>query len=121
MEPTFIPIMGMLTGIIINLGLFTTIILAVYFSTKARNRERMALIEKGVDVSEIYKRNENPHGFFKFGIVIIGIAVGLVFSHILVSLNVLPHVIAYFSMILLFGGVAVLVANHLVSKKQTQQ
>ena len=112
-----IPIFGMLTGIIINLGLFTAIVLAIYFSTKARNKERMALIEKGVDLTEIYKKKENSHGFFKFGMILIGIALGLVFGVLFSKAELLPSVVSYFSMILLFGGASVLVANFIVAKK----
>lgn len=118
MDVTMIPIFGMLTGVLINIAMFTTIILAVYYNTKARNKERMALIEKGVDVSEIYRKKENPHTFYKLGFVLIGIAVGLIFSVIVSKLGLLPSVVAYFSMILLFGGVAMLLANYLLKEKQ---
>ncbi|MCK4920726.1 MAG: hypothetical protein KAS71_06755, partial [Bacteroidales bacterium] len=40
------------------LGFFAAIVLAWYFYLKARNKERMALIEKGADVSEIYSKQE---------------------------------------------------------------
>jgi hypothetical protein len=115
---TMIPIFGMLTGIIINLGLFTAIVLAIYYNVKARNKERMALIEKGVDLSEIYKKKETGSGFFKFGMILIGIALGLVFGVIFSKLELFPPVVSYFAFILLFGGISVLVANHLVSKKK---
>lgn len=117
MENQMIPIFGMITGIIINLGLFTAIILAIYYNVRARNKERMALIEKGVDISEIYKKKENSHGFFKFGVIIIGIAIGLIFGVIANRTELLPSVVSYFSMILLFGGAGVLFANYLVAKK----
>lgn len=112
-----IPVFGMLTGIIINLAFFATIVLAIYYSVKARNKERMALIEKGVDISEIYKKKENRHGFFKFGLTLMGIGLGLVFGVLFSKWGILPDVASYFSMILLFGGMGILLANHLVSKK----
>ncbi|MFA6401628.1 MAG: DUF6249 domain-containing protein [Salinivirgaceae bacterium] len=115
---TMIPIFGMLTGIIINLGLFTAIVLAIYYNVKARNKERMALIEKGVDLTEIYKKKETGNGFFKFGMILIGIALGLVFGVIFSKLELFPPVVSYFAFILLFGGISVLVANYLVSKKK---
>ena len=112
-----IPIFGMITGIIINVAMFVTIILAVYFTTKAKNKERMALIEKGADVSEIYRKKENPNSFFKSGVVLIGVALGLVFAVIISNLGWLPVVVAYFSMILLFGGFAILVANEILRRR----
>lgn len=113
-----VPIFGMITGIIINLGLFTAIVLGIYYTVKARNKERMALIEKGVDISEIYRKKENRKGFFKFGMILIGIAIGMVFAVILSQINLMPDVAAYFSMILLFGGISILVANYLIAQKK---
>ena len=113
-----VPIFGMLTGIIINLGFFAAVILAIYYNVRARNKERMALIEKGVDISEIYKKKENPHGFFKFGVIVIGIGFGLVFGVVFSKVGILPDVVSYFSMILVFGGAGVLLANYLVAKKK---
>ncbi len=112
-----IPIFGMITGIIINLGLFTAIVLSIYYSVRARNKERMALIEKGVDLSEIYKKKEKKHGFFKFGVILIGIGLGLVFGVLFSKIGLLPDVVSYFAMILLFGGLGVLVANYIATKK----
>jgi len=117
---TLIPIFGMLTGIIINLGLFATIVLAIYYNVKARNKERMALIERGVDISEIYKKKNNGdgNGFFKFGMVLIGVALGLVSGVIFSKTGFLPPVVSYFAFILLFGGISVIAANYLVAKKK---
>jgi len=95
-------------------------VLAIYYNVKARNKERMALIERGVDLSEIYKKKETGHGFFKFGMILIGIALGLVFGVIFSKLELFPPVVSYFAFILLFGGISVLVANYLVSKKKNE-
>ncbi|HAM98265.1 MAG TPA: hypothetical protein DCQ26_06610 [Marinilabiliales bacterium] len=116
---TLIPIFGMLTAVIINLGLFTAIVLAIYYSVKAQNKERMALIEKGVDISEIYRKKETKHGFFKFGVVLMGIGLGLVFGVLLSQFNAIPPVVAYFAGILFFGGTGVLLANYLAAKKSS--
>ncbi len=122
MEPTIIPIFGMITGIIINLGLFTAITLAIYYNVKARNKERMALIEKGVDISEIYKvKKSNGNGFLKLGMFLIGVAVGLVFAVLLSRINLMPPVVAYFSMILLFGGISVVATNYWIANHKPQQ
>ncbi|HCC31610.1 MAG TPA: hypothetical protein DEQ03_16405 [Marinilabiliales bacterium] len=116
---TLIPIFGMLTAVIINLGLFTAIVLAIYYSVKAQNKERMALIEKGVDISEIYRKKETKHVFFKFGVVLMGIGLGLVFGVLLSQFNAIPPVVAYFAGILFFGGTGVLLANYLAAKKSS--
>ncbi len=119
MEPTIIPIFGMITGIIINVALFTAIVLAIYYNVRARNKERMALIERGVDISEIYKvKRTKSYGFLKFGMLMVGCAVGLVFAALLSKTDAMPAVVAYFAMILLFGGLSVVGTNYWVSKKE---
>jgi hypothetical protein len=120
MEPTIIPIFGMITGIIINVALFTAIVLAIYYNVRARNKERMALIERGVDISEIYKvKKTKSYGFLKFGMVMVGCAVGLVFAALLSKSDAMPPVVAYFAMILLFAGISVVGTNYWIAKKQT--
>jgi len=99
-----IPIFGMITGIIITLGFFTAIVLTVHYFVKARNKEKMALIEKGVDISELYSSKERRNETLKYGMLFIGIAVGLFVGHLLGDYTRMNHVVSYFSMILLFGG-----------------
>lgn len=109
-----IAVAGMITGILISLGTTAGIILAIYFGVKAKNKERMALIEKGADVSEIYKKREPVKNIlFKWGIVIIGISVGLLIGNVIASNTGLDGFVAYSAMILLFGGIGMLVANFL--------
>ena len=69
---------------------------------------------KGVDVSEIYKKREPVKNIlFKWGTVIIGIAVGLLIGNVIASNTGLDGFVAYSAMILLFGGVGMLIANFL--------
>ena len=70
------------------LGFFAAIVLAWYFYLKARNKERMALIEKGADVSEIYSKQEVTFRFpwLKFGLLITGISVGVILVFVLIIL-----------------------------------
>lgn len=116
-----IPIAGMVTAVLINLGLFAMFILIAYYNNRSRNKERMAMIEKGMDVSEIYKRKENKYGFLKFGLIIIGIGVGLIFSVILAKINLFPAVVSYFIGVLMFTGLAILYANNLIEKRKSQE
>lgn len=115
MENNTVEIMGMITGIIISLSFFAAIILSFYFVARWKNKERMAIIEKGGDLSDLYKRKGSSHGFFKAGMITIGIAIGLVFAGIIVKIGLLTPEASYFAMILLFGGVAMLLANFLIA------
>lgn len=64
---------------LIWLGFFAAIFLAWYFYLKARNKERMALIEGGKDVSEIYAKREIKFRFpwLKLGIITTGFSFGM--------------------------------------------
>jgi hypothetical protein len=62
------------------LGFFASIILGLYFYFSARNKERMALIEKNADVSEIFKVRDFQFPWLKLGMIIAGIGIGLCLS-----------------------------------------
>jgi ABC-type Fe3+-siderophore transport system permease subunit len=105
-NPEAIPQAGMLTGIIISLGFFTMIVLSIYFYTRARNRERIAMIEKGADLSKFYNK-PNEHQLFKNGLFLMGIALGLFMGFSLTKIFLtIDDKVAYISMILLFGGLS---------------
>lgn len=113
----FIPIMGMITGIITTLGFFVAIVLTVKYVSAARNKEKMALIEKGVDLSEIYQKKDYRNATLKSGMFLVGLAVGLFFGYFLTEISSINAVVSYFSMILLFGG-ASLIIFHWYNNKQ---
>lgn len=99
-----IPIFGIITGLLTTLGFFAAIVLSIRYVTTARNKERMALIEKGVDISDIYKSKNNANTVLKWGMFLVGAAIGIVVAYLLTSYAGMNAVAAYFSMILLFGG-----------------
>jgi len=61
------------------LGFFASIVLGLYFYFSARHKERMALIEKNADVSEIFKVREFRFHFpwLKLGMITLGVGFGL--------------------------------------------
>lgn len=60
------------------LGFFACIFFGWYYYMNARNKERMALIEKNADVSEIFKKREIRFYFpwLKLGMIIMGMGFG---------------------------------------------
>lgn len=60
--------------------LFVSITWGWYFYMKIRNKERMALIERDKDVSELYARRKTGSGFrfpwLKVGIITTGFSIG---------------------------------------------
>jgi len=86
-----------------------------------RKSERFKLLEKGVDAS-IFLNPNKPQGFsaLKIGLLFIGAALGLLLGGILNNMEILPEDPAYFSMIFLFGGLA-LVIGHFLEKKERDE
>ncbi len=110
------------------LGFCTAVLLAWYFFIKARNKERMALIEKGADVSDIYSKQEITFRFpwLKFGIILSGISIGI--ALIIVLFMIMPdNEIIQDGIILLliisgvlFGGIAMIIA-HLIDRPRKKE
>lgn len=109
------------------LAFFTAVILSWYFYIKARNKERLALIEKNVDASKIYAKPAEPFRFpwLKVGIIITGICLGITFIFYLAftSTNKMLNdglgalvILAGF----LFGGISMIIASF-VDKPQKKE
>ncbi len=99
------------------LGFFAAIILSFYFYLRFRNKEKMALIEKGVDVSEIYRNRENSARFtwLKGGILAISIGLGVLVTFLYLTLQDRNNyenaqLVLIFSL-LIFGGLGILLGN----------
>ncbi len=109
-------------SIIVSLGSFAMIFGIVYIIVTARNRERMALIEKGADprLFESVKRSKT-YQFVKWGLFLFGIGLGIVFGDLLSQSGAMSHGAAYFSMIFIFGGLALVASHFLLKKKELQE
>jgi len=105
--------------IVIPVTLFASIFGIVYMFLTTRNKERMAMIEKGMDISLLTKRSDSssPINFWviKVGLLMVGIAIG-VFIGSLASRGLMNEDEAYPTMILLFGGLA-LISSYFLEKK----
>jgi len=91
-------------------------VMYVYYTT--RNRERMALIEKNADPSILKPGSNGSFKLFaiKFGMLLMGIGLGILAGSILNTTTVLGEEVAFFSMVFLFGG-AGLFTSYFVGKK----
>lgn len=92
----FIPILG-------TVGTFGSLIIWIYVYYNSRHKERMALIERDKDASIFKIPHREQHNSLKIGVVTIMIGLGILIAHMLGTAG-LDEVVAYFSMILLFGG-----------------
>ena len=102
-------------GIFVPLSFFLALfaILYVYWTTRAK--VRMALIEKGADAS-IFKTDPviTRLSLLKWGIFLIGLSIGVISGYALST--VIDEVAAFFTMILFFGGVSLVVAYWITAK-----
>ena len=80
----------------------------------------MALIDKGASAN-LFNTGKTNGGFFgrlatlKLGMFFVGVALGALIGNILASTTVINEAVAYVSMILLFGGLA-LVCYYLIAR-----
>ncbi len=102
-------------GIFVPLSFFLALFAILYVYWTTRSKVRLALIEKGVDAS-IFKSNPQTSraNLLKWGIFLIGLSVGVICGYALAT--VIDEVAAYFTMILFFGGVSLIVAYWMSSK-----
>jgi hypothetical protein len=106
---------------IIWLGFFASIFFGWYYFLQARNKERMALIDRDKDVSEIYAKREFRIRFpwLKLGMMITGVGVGLTVTALMMLNPVWEHMIQrtegmlIAASILLFGGISMVIAHYI--------
>ncbi len=93
-----------------------------YLFYTTRNRERLALIEKGADASlfNIGKNAGTPYSWgklsLKIGMLAVGIGIGILVAAFLGQADVLYEGALYPAMIFLFGGLS-LVVFYLIDRK----
>jgi len=105
------------------IAFFAMIFGIVYLFFTTRNRERMALIEKGADAS-LFNTGKTHVPWFnrgkfalKTGMLLIGVGFGIIAGALLDMAEVIPNdASGYFSMIFIFGGLA-LVIFYLIDRR----
>lgn len=114
-----------LEALVILIALFSIIIFLVwYFNHRAKAKERLLIIEKGVEPKDLHLLMEKtpPPQYLKIGIIAIGIALGTLFAslytHATVQTN-LPHFYGFsVGIVLLFGGLSMILANYVGNSKK---
>jgi hypothetical protein len=104
------------------IAFFATVFGIAYVRYTTRNKERMALIEKGADASLFNTGKEGNKSYswgkftLKIGMLSMGIALGIIIGAILSSAGVLNEGANYPSMIFFFGGLS-LVLFYVIDRK----
>ncbi|EMR03501.1 DUF6249 domain-containing protein [Cesiribacter andamanensis] len=106
---------------LVPITMFVAIAVVFYSAIQARNRERMAMIEKGYDASLLEGNPNNRTGKFgalKVGMAAVGIGLGFLVAGILDMATQMNSETAYFSMITIFGGLGLIAYYMLVRRKE---
>jgi hypothetical protein len=97
--------------ILIPLIVFGAIFGVVYVWVSARNRERMAMIDKGVDPKDfITKTKISMYAVIKWAMLLIGVGLGLFIGSLLEAYTAIDEEPAYIGSALFFGGIGLAVA-----------
>jgi hypothetical protein len=107
-----------LIPIVSMLSIFGTIFGTLYIFLTTRNRERMAMIEKGADPT-IFAGQKSRIGI-KIGLLAIGVALGVLFGQLIAHTTSMDLEPSTFSMIFLCAG-AGLVFDHYLAKKESKE
>jgi len=103
-----------LTPVLVLLIIFGFIYAVIYINV--RRKERMALLEKGADPSIFQEPATEKQNALRYGLFLIGLAIGILMGNVLEVTTQLGPEASYFSMVFLFGGIA-LVLSHFMGKK----
>jgi len=78
----------------------------VYMHYMTRHRERLAMMEKGLNPSELTAQKAARWTTLKYGMLLIGVAVGMLVGNWMYQSYDLSNIVSYLSMTLLFGGLS---------------
>ncbi len=108
-------------AVLIPLIVFSSIFGVIYVFLNTRNKERMALIEKGADVSLFASKKRSFRNItMKIGMLAVGIGTGILMGSIISSYTQLDEEVAFPSMIFLFGGLF-LIGNAILEKRENTE
>ena len=96
-----------LVPIIGTLSFFGCLGFVLYLYFKTRHKERMTLIEHGMDAT-IFNSNRNQRDILKWGMVVFAIGLALFGGHFLEEHTTMDDGAGYFALIFTFGGIALL-------------
>ncbi|MFT5777910.1 MAG: uncharacterized membrane protein YjfL (UPF0719 family) [Crocinitomicaceae bacterium] len=104
----------MFVEILVPMTVFATIFGVLYVFLTTRNKERLAMIEKGADPAII--SHQKTRLGIKIGLLAIGIAIGVLMGQMITHLSSMDEEAATLSMIFLWAGIG-LVVEHFLAKK----
>lgn len=98
-------------SILIPISLFIAIFGIVYLHLSTRNKERLALIEKGADASVFHKSGNSSQKviILNLSLLLMGIGIGVFFGLLLATYTSLDKGAVYPAMIFLMAGLSLFI------------
>jgi hypothetical protein len=100
---------------LVSIAAFATIFGIIYILVITRYRERMSMLEKGVDPSKFGAKDGHSSNTLKFGMLSVGIAMGILMGNQLYKSEFIERAPAFFAMTFLFGGLS-LILNFIIDR-----
>lgn len=75
-----------------------------------RRKERMAMLAKGADPSMFHEKVRVKVTSLRYGLLLVGVGVGILLGNFLVDNAGFVPEVAYFSMTFIFGGIALIIS-----------
>ncbi|NJN41501.1 MAG: hypothetical protein HC811_03925 [Flammeovirgaceae bacterium] len=106
---------ALLIPIVSVIGAFIMIV----YLRKYENQERMAMIEKGIDLNSI-KKPKRSDGTVSWSFLLIGVGLGLLVGYFL-DVTFDMEEVGYFSMIFIFGGAGLGLSYLMTARKDEER
>jgi preprotein translocase subunit YajC len=103
---------------LMGIAFFLSIFGIFYIYLTTRNRERMAMIEKGADPALFKRRPNNSNLAIKLGMFLMGAALGILMGNVVDATTKIQEEVAYFSMIFLFSGLSLVIYYMFIERKE---
>jgi hypothetical protein len=115
------PKLILMEDFLIVLVIFAAVFGIVFVIASARNREKMAMIEKGVDPKIFMSdRKPNSYGILKWALLLVGLGFGLFIGSLLETYSRIQEEPAYFASALFFGGLG-LFLSFVIAKRAEEK
>ena len=101
---------------IVSIAALAGIFGIIYLFIMTRHKERMLMMQKGVNAEMFESKNNFGSITLKLGMLFIGVALGIFIGNLLYNFFGIEESVTYLTMIFFFGGVS-LIINFLISQK----
>lgn len=100
--------------ILIPLGFFALVF--GIFWVLADRKIKLTLIQHGADAKTL-KMDNRTNGSLRFGLLLVGVALGVLLGNFVAETTSMQEEVAYFSMTFLLGGISLLIYHFMTAKK----